>query len=100
MAHFLTLGHPYSTLSVAKVFFDHIVRLHGLPLSIVSDRDPVFTSNVCRELFRLSGTQLRMSSAFRPQTDGQSEVTNCVITVYLCCLATTDRRVGSNGFHG
>jgi hypothetical protein len=70
MAHFLTLAHPYSTLTVANVFFDQIVRLHGLPMSIISDRDPVFTNNVWRELFRLSGTQLRMSSAFRPQTDG------------------------------
>jgi hypothetical protein len=70
MAHFLTLGHPYSTLTVANVFFDQIVRLHGLPMSIISDRDPVFTNNVWRELFRLSGTQLRMSSAFRLQTDG------------------------------
>jgi hypothetical protein len=47
----------------------------------------VFTSTVWRELFRLSGTQLRMSSVFHPQTDGQSEVTNCIIMVYLHCLA-------------
>jgi hypothetical protein len=60
-AHFITLGHPYSATTVAKAFFDQIVRLHGLPLSIVSDRDPVFTSNVWQELFGLSGTKLRMS---------------------------------------
>jgi hypothetical protein len=46
MAHFLTLGHPYSTMIVVKVFFDQVVWLHGLPMSIVSDNDPVFTSNV------------------------------------------------------
>jgi hypothetical protein len=45
-AHFITLGHPYSMTSVGKAFFDQIVRLHGVSASIVSDRDPVFTSAV------------------------------------------------------
>lgn len=44
MAHFIPLGHPYSALSVAQAFFANIVKLHGFPCSIVSDRDPVFTS--------------------------------------------------------
>lgn len=43
-AHFIPLGHPYTAMSVAQAFFDHIVRLHDFPCSIVSDRDPVFTS--------------------------------------------------------
>jgi len=43
-AHFIPLSHPYTAASVARVFFQEIVRLHGLPSSIVSDRDPVFTS--------------------------------------------------------
>jgi hypothetical protein len=86
-AHFITLGHPYSATTVAKAFFDTIVRLHGVPESIVSDRDPVFTSTLWKELFRLSSTKLCTSSAFHPQTDGQSEVANKIITTYLCCLA-------------
>lgn len=86
-AHFIALGHPYTAMTVAQPFFDQIVRLHGMPQSIVSDRDPVFTSNFWQELFRLSGSELRLSSAFHPQTDGQSEVTNRIITVYLRCLA-------------
>jgi hypothetical protein len=45
-AHFIALSHPYTTTSVARAFFDDIVRLHGFPLSIVSDRDPVFTGHV------------------------------------------------------
>jgi hypothetical protein len=73
--HFIPLSHPYSAASVARAFFDNIVRLHGLPCSIVSDSDPVFTSHFWSELFRLSGVQLHMSSAFHPQSDGQSEVT-------------------------
>jgi len=86
-AHFIALGHPYSATSVARAFFDQIVRLHGIPCSIVSDRDPVFTSAFWTELFDLSGVELRLSSAFHPQTDGQSEVTNRILGVYLRCLA-------------
>jgi hypothetical protein len=86
-AHFIAVGHPYTAMSVARVFFDQIVRLHGLPCSIVSDRDPVFTSKLWTELFSLAGVKLCLSSVFRPQTDGQSEVTNCILGVYLRCLA-------------
>jgi len=86
-AHFIPLGHPYSAASVARAFFDDIVRLHGFPCSIVSDRDTVFTSAFWRELFRLAGVKLNMSSAFHPQSDGQSEVVNRIITMYLRCLA-------------
>jgi transposase InsO family protein len=86
-AHFIALDHPYTTASVVKVFFDSIVRLHVIPRSIVSDRDVVFTSKFWTELFKLSGVKLQLSSAFHPQTDGQSEVTNRILGVYLRCLA-------------
>ena len=87
MGHFIALGHPYSAQSVARAFFDNIVRLHGFPCSIVSDRDTVFTSHFWEELFKLAGVKLLRSSAFHPQTDGQSEVTNRIIVMYLRCLA-------------
>ena len=86
-AHFIPLGHPYSVASIARAFFDSIVRLHGFPCSIVSDRDTVFTSAFWRELFRLAAVKLNVSSAFHPQSDGQSEVVNRMITMYLRCLA-------------
>ncbi|WVZ83442.1 hypothetical protein U9M48_030588 [Paspalum notatum var. saurae] len=73
-AHFVMLGHPYSAASVARAFFEGIVQLHGFPSSIVSDRDPVFIGHVWRDLFKMAGVTLRMSTAFHPQTDGQSEV--------------------------
>jgi transposase InsO family protein len=85
-AHFVPLGHPYTATSVAKVIFEEIVRLHGLPESIVNDRDPVFTSKFWTELFKLSGVKLHLTPAFHPQSDGQVEVVNKVITMYLRCL--------------
>jgi transposase InsO family protein len=84
--HFIALGHPYVATSVAQAFFDNIVRLHGVPSSIVSDRDPVFTSKFWAELFAMAGVKLQMSSAFHPQSDGQLEAVNKVITMYLHCL--------------
>jgi transposase InsO family protein len=75
----------FGTPSVARAFFDGIVRLHGFPNSIVSDRDPVFTSNLWRDLFKCAGVKQRLSTAFHPQTDGQSEVVNKVIAMYLRC---------------
>jgi hypothetical protein len=86
-AHFIRLSHPYSAVTVAKAFFDNIVRLHGMPCSIVSDRDSVFTSTFWKELFQLADVKLLLSSAFHPQTDGQSEVINRTIVMYLRCLA-------------
>jgi hypothetical protein len=86
-AHFVPLGHLYTATSVAKAFFESIVRLHGLLESIMSDRDPVFMSKFWSELFTLSSIRLQMSSAFHPQSDSQSEVVNNIITMYLRCLA-------------
>jgi hypothetical protein len=65
-AHFVPLGHPYTATSMANVFLEAIVCLHGLPESIVSDRDPVFTSKFWTELFSLSSVKLQLSSAFHP----------------------------------
>lgn len=68
--HFIPLSHPYIALQVAQVYFDHVYKLHGLPLHIVSDRDRIFTSSVWQQLFRLTDTKLLMSSSYHPQTDG------------------------------
>jgi transposase InsO family protein len=64
--HFIPLAHPYSAEAVAQAFFADIVRLHGVPQSMVSDRDPVFTSKFWQELMRLVGTKLHMTTAFHP----------------------------------
>jgi hypothetical protein len=88
-AHFVSLKHPYTTSSMAKAFIDHIVRLHGMPRSIMSDRDKVFVSSFWKTLFQLHGISLKMSSSYHPQTDGQTEVINHTLEQYLCCFTST-----------
>jgi hypothetical protein len=85
-AHFIALSHPYTAASMVRAFFDGIVRLHGFPSSIVSDRDLVFTGHVWHDIFWLAGVKLRLSTAFHPQTGSQSEVVNKVIAMYLHCV--------------
>ena len=72
-AHFLAMKTTDSMNSLAKLYIQEIVRLHGIPVFIVSDRDPKFTSQFWQSLQRALGTQLNFSTAFHPQTDGQSE---------------------------
>ncbi|KAL2226249.1 UNVERIFIED_CONTAM: Transposon Ty3-G Gag-Pol polyprotein [Sesamum indicum] len=85
-SHFLALKHPYTATSIAKVFFDNIYKLHGLPVSIISNRDKVLPSRFWKELFTLSGVSLDMSSSYHPQTDGQTQRINQCLENYLRCM--------------
>ena len=68
---------------LVELYVNEIVRLHGVPLSIVSDRDPRFTSRFWKELQSALGTCLIFSSVFHPQTDGQSQNFNSDIRRYV-----------------
>ena len=85
--HFIALSHPYTASKVANLYLQHVFKLHGMPTSIVSDRDLVFTSHFWQELMKLQGIQLTMSSAYHPQTDGQTEVVNKSLQHYLRAFA-------------
>ena len=74
-AHFLLVNVEDSLEKLAKLYVDEIVRLHGVPVSIVSYRDPRFTSRFWPSLQTTLGTRLHFSTTFHPQTDGQSERT-------------------------
>ncbi|KAI3776829.1 hypothetical protein L1987_46619 [Smallanthus sonchifolius] len=74
-AHFLTIRDDWGAEKLAQVYLDEIVRLHGVPLNIISDRDSRFTSRLWGSLQSFMGTQLNLSTAYHPQTDGQTERT-------------------------
>ena len=81
--YFIGLSHPYFVAKVAALFAQNVFKLHGMPTSIISNRDPVFTANFWAELFKFQGVKLAMSSAYHPQTDGQTEVVNKCLEQYL-----------------
>lgn len=85
-SHFVPLAHPFTALDVAEAYMQNIHKLHGLPQSLISDRDRIFTSTLWTTLFRLAGTQLRMSSSYHPQTDGQTERVNQCLETFLRCF--------------
>jgi hypothetical protein len=87
MIIFFSLQHPFIAATMAQIFVDNIFKLHGMPNSIVSDTDPTFTSNFWQELLKLQGTQLHLSIAYHPETDGQIEVVNKCLETYLRCFA-------------
>jgi hypothetical protein len=75
-AHVLSLKHPFTAASIAQIFLDNIIKLHSFPKTIVSHRDPVFTSAFWTELFKRSDTKLNLSTTYHSQSDGQAEIVN------------------------
>ena len=85
MAHFVPCKKTITGEETAKLFLDNIYRYHGLPDDIVSDRGPQFISRFWKSLFEILKVDIRLSSAFHPQTDGQTERVNQILEQYLRC---------------
>ncbi|KAG2788093.1 hypothetical protein Pcac1_g2812 [Phytophthora cactorum] len=79
MAHLAAVPAEVTAVQTARLFVDMVFKHHGMPLDIVTDRDPRFTARFWQEVFTLLGTQLSMSTADHPQTDGQTERVNRVL---------------------
>lgn len=85
MAHFMPCTKSITGEETAKLFIDNIYRYHGLPKDIISDRGTQFVSRFWRTLFKILKVDIKLSSAFHPQTDGQTERVNQVLEQYLRC---------------
>ena len=86
MAYFLPCSKTSDASKIAKLYFDEIVKLYGLPKTIVSNRDVRFMSYFWKTLWHLVGTKLKFSTAFHPQTDSQTKVVNRSLGNLLRCL--------------
>jgi hypothetical protein len=96
MAHLAAVPDSIDAEGTAKLFIDRVFRQHGLPVAIVSDRDPRFTGKFWKSIFKVLGTRLDMSTADHPQTDGQTERVNRVIGDILRSIcADTPKRWSS-----
>ena len=84
MRHFISCPTTIDAVVLAKLFLREIVRLHGLPRTIVSDQGPQFASTFWGQVCSRLGIDRRMSTAFQPQTDGQTEQMNAGMEQYLC----------------
>jgi len=92
MAHFIPTKDEATAQETGRLFFSHIFKHHGLPKDIVSDRDPKFTSKFWRALWKRMGSELKMNTSFRPQTDGQTERVNLVIQQFLSNYVATNQQ--------
>lgn len=84
--HFLALFHPFTAEKVDELFMEHVFKLHGIPQDIVSDRDRIFLSKFWQTIFKHMQVKLSMSSAYRPQSVGQTERVNRCVETYLRCM--------------
>jgi IS30 family transposase len=86
-AHFIPVKTTYNSAVLAELYMAQIVCLHDIPKNIVSDRGTQFTSHFWQQLHEALGTHLKFSSAYHPQTDGQTERTNQILEDMLRACA-------------
>ncbi|CAI7792340.1 unnamed protein product [Closterium sp. NIES-54] len=90
MGHFIPTHTTARTEETAQLFFRYVISQHGIPTTLISNRDPKFTSKFWKELMSLMGTKLAMSSAYHPQTDGQTERLNQIVEQLLRAACKDD----------
>ncbi|CAI7889274.1 unnamed protein product [Closterium sp. NIES-53] len=90
MGHFIPTHTTARTEETAQLFLKHIISQHGIPTTLISDWDPKFTSKFWKELMSLMGTRLAMSSAYHPETDGQTERLNQIVEQLLRAACKDD----------
>nr|GEX13925.1 RNA-directed DNA polymerase [Tanacetum cinerariifolium] len=86
IVHFVLCSKTFDACQVARLYFAKIVKLHGVPKTLTSDRDVKFVSHFWRTLWTCLGSKLQFSSSHHPQTDGQTEVVNRSLRNLLCSL--------------
>jgi hypothetical protein len=92
MVHLIPVNTRMTASQLSVIYMHEVVCLHGLPSSIVSDRDPKFTSKWWCELHRIMGTKLLMSTLFHPQTDGAMEQANRSIGQMFRVMVNPDQK--------
>jgi len=94
-AHFLALSQPFTVATAAQIYFEQIYKLHGLPKTIVNNRERICLSNSLKELFTLQQVNLHMTSSYHEQT----EVVDRCFKTYLRCMARKKPKSGPCGYH-
>ena len=91
MVHLAKTTKTCSAPEAARLFIDNVCRLHGPPRAVISDRDPRFTARFFQAVAQMLGVELFMSTAFHPQSDGQTERVNRVVEHYLRAFVLPDQ---------
>jgi transposase InsO family protein len=86
-AHFIGLSYPDTVKQIAKLYIENVFKLHGLPSEIVTDRDSIYTSALWQEMLKALDIKMNISTAYHPQTDGQTERVNQCLEGYSRCMA-------------
>jgi len=98
MSHFVATTEKTTAEGLAKLFKDNIWKLHGLLESVISDRGPQFAAGMTKELNKMLGIETKLSMAYYPETDKQTERTNQELEQYLRMYVNHRQTIGLNGW--